>query len=152
MQNKLTGFIVLSLVLGSPLITSCSRDADLEQDDLVGDLPLAEIIHRIAPPSDQSGPSNTSQSSDTSVVRGRRIRHDEHLIDLGLASRPGFDERFCSELRKEIEKRVAVEGSGSGVSACNFHVARGERYAWVTVSRLASKEGRYQALVVVDEW
>jgi hypothetical protein len=47
---------------------------------------------------------------------------------------------------------MPLTDEGSGAAACSFHFSRGNRRAWITASRLLEKQGRYQALVVVNEW
>jgi hypothetical protein len=156
MKTKLVGLVVIvGLAVAPVLLSSCFRDNAREQVEyLVGDLPVHEVVDRAAPASLRQGGTTTSQGTGTSLEQGRAIRHDEYLVQIGLipTAVPGFEARFCQELRKEVEKHMAVRGSGSGGTACSFHLASGNRHAWVSASQLGEKDGRYQALVVVDEW
>lgn len=156
MKIKIVGLaIIVGLAVGMILLSSCFSGSTREQaESLVGDLPVHEVANRAAPASFRQGGSTSSQGTGTSLEQGRAVRHDEYLVQIGLipTAVPGFEARFCQELRKEVEKHVAIQGSGSGATACSFHAASGSRHAWVSASQLGEKEGRYQALVIVDEW
>jgi hypothetical protein len=155
-RTKLLGLAILVGLAAAPLLLfSCSPDNSRAHEEyLVGNLPLQEIIGRVVPASLRQGILTTSQAPITSQEQGRAVRHDEYLIQMGLlpAALPGFETRFCQELRKELEKHTALRGSGTGAAACSFHLASGNRHAWVSASQLGEKKGQYQVLVIVDEW
>lgn len=156
MKTKIVDLVIIvGLAVGLILLSSCfSGNTRKQAESLVGDLPVLEVVNRAAPASLRQGGSTTSKGTETSLEQGRAIRHDEYLVQIGLTPTAvsGFEERFCQELRKEVEKHVAIQGSGSGSTACSLHVASGSRHAWVSASQFGEREGRYQALVIVDEW
>jgi hypothetical protein len=119
-KAKLLGLAILVGFAAAPvLLSSCSRGNVREhEEDLVGSLPFQEIVGRAVPASLRQGASTTSQTTGTSMEQGRAIRHDEYLVQMGLlpAALPGFETRFCQELRKELEKHTALRGSGTGAT------------------------------------
>jgi hypothetical protein len=156
MKAPLKGWsAALCLTIGKAFVSSCSSSEPPKPiEDLAGNLPIDKALDYAAPASIRQGMTLSSASSGTSVEDGRAIRHDEYLVQIGLIPEavPGFEERFCGELRRQLASRTGLQGGGSGAAGCSFNLSHEGRHAWITVSPLGLKEEQYHLLVVVDEW
>jgi hypothetical protein len=154
---KLTqkGYACITALL-SLLSFGCGASTSKEQAiSVLQQLPVGEIIGRIAPASDRIGYLSTPVMSTASRDGGRMIRHDEYSIDIGLKTNavPGFGSRLCGELKMVLESRGKNIGERiSEQDGCSFYVVTQGMHAWVTVSPLLERGDRYWASVIVDEW
>lgn len=153
---KLANELACTVVFMALLSVGCG--ANVSQDQPAGvlqDLPMMEIVQRVAPEHERIGYLTVPASSSGSKDGGRVVRHDEYSIDIGLKPHAvsDFASRLCSELKKELDARGTILGEGqSGPDGCSFHLVNQGVHAWVTVSPLLERGDRYWVSVIVDEW
>lgn len=149
-------FLSAAALLLASLLAGCGVSASESPPAAVLEqLPISEILERVAPAADRVGGSSSTANSSMSKDGERVIRHDEYSIDIGLKPQAvaGFSRRFCGELENELASRGRIQGGGtSGLESCSFHLVNQGVHAWVTVSPLLERGDRYWAMVVVDEW
>jgi hypothetical protein len=151
-KNKLTCTVVFLSLLSVGCGVGVSQD---QSTGVLQDLPMMEIIQRVAPAHDRVGNLTVPASSSSSKEEGRLIRHDEYSVDIGLKPNavPGFAGRLCDQLKEALAARGRIRGGGeSGPDGCSFHLVNQGVHAWVTVSPLLERGDRYWASVIVDEW
>lgn len=149
------GYVCITALLSLLSLGCGARTTKDPATSVLQELPVGEIVGRIAPASERIGHLSTPVMSTVSKDGGRMIRHDEYAIDIGLKPNavPGFGSRLCGELKTVLESRGKNTGERSSEQdGCSFYVVHQDMHAWVTVSPLLERGDRYWASVIVDEW
>lgn len=150
-----TGRLALTAILTSLLTTGCPLHRSAEKPaESFQDLPVGQILQRVAPATDRTGWSSGGGGCTTSREGTHAINHCEYAIDIGLtpAAASRFTSRLCSEILKELRKGGGAVGEGGDNEKCSFYLAQNGLHTWITVPPYANRGSRYRQMVVVDAW